>query len=134
MVPINKNLWTSSYVLFAGGCSLLLLALMFWLFDIRQVQQRSRLARAVLWPMQVFGANALTAYIFSEFLVETLSWIKLPPDPQGHIRSLWAWPYLHLFARHGSTENTSLAFAAAFVVLCFLPNWLLWRRKIFLRV
>jgi predicted acyltransferase len=132
--PINKNLWTSSYVLFAGGWSLLLLALMYRLFDARQFQHRSSFAGAVLWPMQVFGANALTAYIFSEFLVETLIWIKRPPDPQGHIRTVWAWLYFHLFARNGSTENTSLAFAAAFVVVCFLPNWLLWRRKIFLRV
>jgi predicted acyltransferase len=132
--PINKNLWTSSYVLFAGGWSLLLLALMFWLFDDRQLQERSRFTRAILWPMQVFGANALTAFIFSEFLVETLIWIKLPPDPAGHARTAWAWLYFTLFARHGSTENTSLAFAAAYVVVCFLPNWMLWRRKIFVRV
>jgi predicted acyltransferase len=132
--PINKKLWTSSYVLFAGGWSLLGLAAAFWLFDARRVQLRSRAARAVLWPLQVFGANALAAYIFSEFLVETLLWIKLPPDAAGHTLTAWAWSYLHLFARHGSTANTSVAFAAAYVALCFVPNWLLWRKKIFVRV
>ncbi len=49
--PINKNLWTSSYVLFAGGWSLLLLALFYGLFDAHQLQQRSPPARAILWPL-----------------------------------------------------------------------------------
>ena len=131
--PINKKLWTSSYVLFAGGWSLLALAVAFWLFDARRVQDRSRVAKAMLWPMQVFGANALTAYIVSEFLVETMIWIKLPPDQAGHSLTAWAWMYFHLFARNGSTANTSLAFAVVYVMLCFAPNWILWRRKIFVR-
>jgi hypothetical protein len=41
---------------------------------------------------------------------------------------------VHLFARHGSTYVTSVAFAIAFTALCFLPNWSLWRRKIFLKI
>jgi len=133
--PINKNLWTSSYVLFAGGWSLLLLALFYWLFDTLQLQQHSRAARALVWPLLVFGSNAIFAFVFSEMLVETLIAWKLPPaSPGDHILSVWAWLYTHLFAVHGSTENTSLAFGLAFVVLCFLPNWLLWRRKLFLRI
>ena len=42
--------------------------------------------------------------------------------------------YRHLFARHYSTPNTSLAFAIAFTAFCFLPNLILWRKKIFLRI
>jgi predicted acyltransferase len=131
--PINKNLWTSSYVLFAAGWSLLALALLFWLLDGRQIQQRSRAARALVWPWLVFGSNAITAFVFSELAVETLLWWKVHTgDPR--IPTAWAWLYFRLFARHGSTANTSLAFALAFVAFCFLPNWVLWRRKIFLRV
>ena len=129
--PINKNLWTSSYVLFAGGWSLVALALAFWLLDIVKIQQRSRTARALLWPLLVYGSNAITAYVISEFVVDTLLWWKLPHSPG---RTAWAWLYFHFFARHGSNENTSLAFAMAFVIVCFVPNWLLWRRRIFLRV
>jgi predicted acyltransferase len=132
--PINKNLWTSSYVLFAGGWSLLALGLAFWLLDGRRLQQRSRLVRAALWPALVFGSNALAAFIFSEFAVLTCTAIKLPGDAQGQVRTLWSWVYTHGFARGGSTENTSLAFALAFVAFCFIPNWLLQRRKLFLRV
>ena len=63
--PINKNLWTSSYVLFAAGWSLLLLALCYWLIDIRRLNQKP-IGKALLWPWLVFGSNAITAYVVSE--------------------------------------------------------------------
>lgn len=133
--PINKNLWTSSYVFFAGGWSLLLLALFYWLFDTLQLQQRSRAARAVLWPLVVYGSNAIAAFVISELIILTLiAWRLAPTTPGTRRQTAWTWLYTHLFAAHGSTENTSLVFALAYVVVCFLPNWLLWRRKIFLRV
>jgi len=52
----------------------------------------------------------------------------------GKARSLWGLVYANVFARHGSNEWTSLAFAVSFVVVCFLPVWLLWRKRIFLRM
>jgi predicted acyltransferase len=136
--PINKNLWTSSYVLFAAGLSLLLLALCYWLIDIRRLNQ-SRVGAALLWPWLVFGSNAIFAFCFSNLLVEILLWIKVtaalgkPTAPAAPI-SAWLWLYLHLFARHHSTELTSLAFALTFTALCFLPNWFLYRRKLFLKI
>ena len=54
--------------------------------------------------------------------------------PRAKPISVWGWIYAHLFAFHGSTYNTSLAFAIAVVAVCFIPNWLLWRKKVFLRV
>jgi predicted acyltransferase len=132
--PINKNLWTSSYVLFSSGLSLLLLALFYWLIDIRQLNQTPT-GRRLLWPWLVFGSNAITAFVLSNFIVELMLWIKVP-DASSPARTIstWQWTYLHLFARHGSTDVTSIAFALAFTALCFLPNWLLWRRRIFLKI
>ena len=131
--PINKNLWTSSYVLYSAGWSLLLLALFYWLVDSELVQVRSRAARAVLWPLLVFGSNAITAFALSNLIVQIALWIKLP-RPGAPPVTAWHWLYVHPFAAHGSTPNTSLAFALTFVGICFLPNWFLWRRKLFLRV
>ena len=137
--PINKNLWTSSYVLFAAGWSLLLLALCYWLIDIRRMNEKP-FGKALLWPWLVFGSNAITAFVVSNFLVECALWIKVPAgalanaaDPSKPI-SVWLWTYTHLFARHSSTNVTSLAFAFAVVAFCFLPNWLLWSKRIFLKV
>lgn len=130
--PINKNLWTSSYVLLAAGWSLLGLACAYWLFDAERLQERSRVVRGALWPWLVFGSNAITAYAMSNLIVKLLLWWKVQDN--GQMVSVWGWVYEHAFARWGSTENTSVVFALAFVVVCFLPNWWLWRRKIFLRV
>jgi predicted acyltransferase len=137
--PINKNLWTSSYVLFSAGLSLLLLALCYWLIDIRRLNQKP-IGKALLWPWLVFGSNAITAYVVSNFLVELALWIKVPasamrdPDTPSAPITAWLWIYRHLFAVHDSTEVSSLAFALCFTAVCFLPNWLLWRKKIFLKV
>jgi predicted acyltransferase len=130
--PINKNLWTSSYVLLAAGISLLGLALFYWLVDMLRVQDKSRLAKAALWPWLVFGSNAIAAFVFSELFVETMLWIKVPND--GKTITAWNWVYLHVFSHGHSTELTSVAFALAFVVLCFLPNWFLWHKRIFLKI
>jgi predicted acyltransferase len=56
------------------------------------------------------------------------------PDTPSAPITAWLWIYRHLFAFHDSTEVTSLLFALAFTAVCFLPNWLLWRKKIFLKV
>ncbi len=137
--PINKNLWTSSYALFSAGLSLLLLALCYWLIDVRRLNSKP-VGKALLWPWLVFGSNAITAYVISNFLVEVALWIKVPsspmrdPDTPSAPITAWLWTYRHLFAIHDSTNVTSLAFAIAFTALCFLPNWLLWRKKIFLKI
>jgi predicted acyltransferase len=137
--PINKNLWTSSYVLFSAGLSLTLLALFYGLIDIRCLNDKPA-GKWLLRPWLIFGSNAITAFVLSNFLVEVMLWVKVPagalvnPTNPSQPITAWLWSYRHIFARHQSTEITSLAFAIAFVALCFLPNWLLWRKKIFLRV
>ena len=133
--PINKNLWTSSYVLFSAGWALLLLALFYWLIDIRHINV-TKVGKWLTFPWLVFGSNAITVFCISVLLVENLIWIKLPFElgPNGQPVTAWFWIYHHLFAFNGSTNNTSLAFALAFVAVCFIPNLLLWRKRIFLKI
>jgi predicted acyltransferase len=130
--PINKNLWTSSYVLLAAGWAALALAFLSLLVD-RRPEPWPRWLRVSTWPWFVFGSNAIAAFTVSIILVKTCLFIKLT-GADGIRRSLWLLYYNHVFARHGSTNWTSLAFAVSIVLICFLPNWLLWRRKIFLRI
>jgi len=137
--PINKNLWTSSYVLFSVGLSLVLLALCYWLIDILRMNERP-LGMGLLWPWIVYGSNAITAFVLSNFIVEVMLWIKVPTGAPGSVVtpessiSAWLWVYQHGFARGHSTELTSLAFALSFTAICFVPNWILWRKKMFLKV
>jgi predicted acyltransferase len=132
--PINKNLWTSSYVLFAAGCALLGLAACYWLIDIRRFHETT-VGKWLTWPWLVFGSNAIVAYVASVVFIKTLWLIKTSDvNPNGQPMNALGWMYKHWFARGGSTDNTSLAFAIFFVLLCFIPNWLLWRKRIFVKI
>jgi predicted acyltransferase len=130
--PINKNLWTSSYVLLSAGIALLVLAGVSWLVDGRE-EPWPKWLQVSTWPWFVFGSNAIVAYTTSVVLVKGLIYFKLT-DADGDRHSVWSWIYERGFARHGSTEWTSVAFAICVVVVCFLPNWYLWRKKWFWKV
>jgi len=130
-LPINKNLWTSSYVVLTAGVAALSLAACSWLVDGRE-QPWPRWLKVVTWPWVVYGSNAIAAFVISEALVKTMIFIKIT-DEDGDKHSLWALSYAP-FEHWGSNAWTSLAFAIAFVVVCFVPVWLLWRKRIFLKV
>ncbi len=121
--PINKKLWTSSYVLFAGGWSTLLLALAYWVMEVRQLRGR--------WkePLMVFGTNAITAYVFSELLAATLQSIQVTPQ-----QTVQQWMYGTLFAPIVNPAFGSLLYSLAFVLVCWLPVSLLYRKRIFLKL
>ena len=119
--PINKALWTSSYVLFTGGLALQFLAFCYWLIDIKGY---SRWAK----PFVIFGMNAIALYIAADLLAELLGLIKVGDD------SLGGWIYAHVFASWASPVNASLAFAICFVLVCLFFMWLLYRRSIFIKI
>ena len=130
--PINKNLWTSSFVLLTAGWAALALSALSWIVD-RRPEPWPRWLRISTWPWFVFGSNAIAAYTVSVIIVKASLFIKIT-GPDGIKRTLWALYYNTLFARHGSNEGTSLAFAISIVILCFLPNWWLWCHKKFLKI
>jgi predicted acyltransferase len=130
--PVNKNLWTSSYVLLAAGWAALALAALSWLVDGRKEPWPVWL-RAATWPWFVFGSNAIAAFTVSVVLVKGLLYYHVV-GATGYRSSVWEWIYDHGFAPNESTVWTSLAFGLSFVAVCFLPNWFLWRRKWFLKI
>ena len=129
--PINKNLWTSSYVLMAAGWALVGLGVFFWLMDVRRVNE-TPLGRRLTQPALIFGSNAITAYATSVVIVKAMLFAKVHDGEK--LTTAWGYAYHHLFARGNSTQFKSLAFAMGFVAVCFLPNWLLFRKKIFLKI
>ena len=130
--PINKNMWTSSYVLLAAGMATVMLAFTYWVYDLLQLQHRSHAVRVLSWPWLVFGSNAITAYVMSDVWSKLFDHIYIHEG--SRVLNPLGWMYVHVFAHGGSTANSSLAFAIFYVVLCFLPVWVLWTRGIFLRV
>jgi len=124
--PINKKLWTSSFVLFTAGIALVCLALCYWLADVKQFR------RGWTKPILVFGKNAIAAYVFSEVVAASSYAIRLGSPPNRV--SLQDYFYTHLFAPWASPANASLIYALAYVGLCWLVMAGLYRRGVFLKI
>lgn len=126
MFPINKPLWTSSYVLYAGGLSMIALAVCIWALDFKGW---TRLAK----PFLVFGANPLFAFVLSGVLLKTINLIKYT-DETGMTRNGQYWLYQHVFYPINQQELGSLLYALAYTALIWLICLGLYRRKIFIKI
>jgi len=124
--PINKKLWTSSYVLVSVGVALLLLTLCYWVFDVRRL--RARWSRIFV----VFGGNAIAAYFFSEAAASVLGNFGVGNYGAGEI-SMQQWVYGALFGWIHPLPLASLAYSLAFVAVCYLVVWGMDRKGIHLR-
>jgi len=124
--PINKALWTSSYVLFTGGLALQFLALCYWVIDIKGYRRWAK-------PFEIFGLNAIALYVVADLIAVLLELINVS-GPDGSKISLGSWIFEKLFASWASPVNASLAFAFTFVLVCLGLMWILYRRKIFIKI
>ena len=124
--PINKNLWTSTFVLFTGGFALLLLAAFYWIVDVRGWRKWAA-------PWLVFGVNAILAYVLAAMVSEVSTDFEFS-NSRGHSQTLHGWIYERWFVPHASPVNASLAFALFFVAVIFLLLWPFYRWKIFVRI
>jgi predicted acyltransferase len=127
--PVNKKLWTSSYVLYAAGWSLLLLALVIWVVDILGARRSDVESRKRFMPLLVFGTNAIAAYVFSELLQGAM--VAFHPRPQV---TLPKWLYLELLRAIPGTGMASMAYCVLFVSVCWVVVYQLYRRRIFIKI
>jgi predicted acyltransferase len=125
-LPLNKRLWTDSFVLLTAGATAAVLALLVLAIDIGDGTERATRMWRIWLP---FGMNALTAYIFSELLAIVLSVI-----PVSGYEDLQQFLYRALPFWLGSAPVRSFLYSALFVLVCYVPAWLLYRRSIFLKV
>lgn len=111
--PINKKLWTSSYVLLTAGLALICLAICYWMTDIK--------LHCGWWasPFIILGSNAITAYVLSELIGGALSW-------RGYV-FLRSW-------QDAAPAVASLLHSFVVLGLCFLPVWVMYRKKVFLKI
>ncbi|MDT7689481.1 MAG: hypothetical protein QOE46_2240 [Acidobacteriota bacterium] len=125
-LPVNKALWTSSYVLLTAGMALELLACCYWLIDLKGYKRWSV-------PFVVFGSNALAVFFLTGICARLLGIIKLA-SADGKQVALQSIIFKNLFASWASPVNASLAFAVCFVLVWLGLMWLLYRRGIFIKV
>jgi predicted acyltransferase len=117
VLPINKNLWTSSYVVFSAGVALLCLAVCMWWVDVRGATRWTR-------PFLVFGTNPIVAFVGSDMLARLI--YSVTPAESAVYRALYvSWLPSRL---------ASLAFALSIVLAWLAALTVLYRRRIFLKV
>jgi predicted acyltransferase len=124
--PINKNLWTSSYVLLTAGLAALALA------ACRMLEPSHTWKRATA-PLQWLGRNAIAAFTLSTLGAIGLLAVKVA-GPDGKPRSLWRTILVAVFDRFADPRLGSLLFALAYLAVWIAVCGVLYRRRIFLKI
>jgi predicted acyltransferase len=125
--PINKYLWTSSYVFFTSGLAMIFLAVLLWLIDIRG-------KRKWAYPFVVFGMNSLLLYILSGLWVKSYVYFIKITAPDGSVVNGYKWLYDQLFVPVAGHLNGSLLFAITHVFIFWIILFLLYRKRIFIKI
>ena len=124
--PINKKLWTSSFVVFTAGLALICLAVCYQVLDLKRWRGRWTV------PFLVFGMNSIAAYVFSEIVAHLLDRLTVQSA-----RGRMPWQdaiYERFFLPLASPPNASLLYALVYVFLCWIVMCVLYRKRIFLKI
>jgi predicted acyltransferase len=122
--PINKNLWTSSYVAFTAGAALLSLAFCYLVVDVRGWRKWAK-------PFEIFGVNAIALYVFSALLAKLLGYVRFATaDGRASLGSL---VYSRFYEPLAAPKNASLLFALTHLAVLFAILYVMYRRRIFLK-
>jgi predicted acyltransferase len=124
--PINKGIWTSSYVIFTAGVACVTLATIMWAVDHLGIRRGTKF-------FVVYGSNALVAFVGSGLMARMIYSI-LKADVGGKEVSLQNAIYQVAYASWLSPRNASLLFAVSFVMVWYAILWLLWKRRIFVKL
>ncbi|MFA6813568.1 MAG: hypothetical protein WCR45_10895, partial [Bacteroidaceae bacterium] len=124
--PIIKDLWTSSYTLVAGGYALIVFAFVYWLVDVRK-------SRKWTSPFVAYGVNCISVYFVSHIIGSTLYGVKVVGVDEKII-SVHQWINLHWFESWLSPFNASLGFSLVMICFWFIPLWVMYKKRIFIKV
>ena len=124
--PLNKSLWTSSFVLYTGGLATMILAFCYWIIDVQKYS-------GYTLPFVVYGKNAITVFFLSGLLPRTMNMIKVNNE-DGTESGLQSWLYNNFFSPHFSPINASLAWAIVQICFWFVILYIMYRKHIFIKV
>ncbi|MFZ5787318.1 MAG: acyltransferase family protein [Acidobacteriota bacterium] len=126
LFPINKNLWSPTYVIFTTGAAMLALGAAYALIDLLGVRRWAR-------PFEAFGTNAIAAYVGSGLLAKILLAVRWS-DGAGHTVTLNRFLYSTVYAAHLPEYVASLAWALTHVAIWWAVVAALDRRKIYFKI
>lgn len=120
-LPLNKNLWTSSYVLYTGGLAIIFLSSCYLLIEVFGYKKWAK-------PFQVFGLNAITVYFSSELIGRILFTIKLDSKPIN------VYLFNNYFLSWLEQYFASLLWAFLYVIIWLFIMWILYKKNIFIKI
>lgn len=123
--PINKSLWTSSYVLYTGGWATITLALFYWLIDVQGYKKFTA-------PFVAYGVNAIVVYFFSQLMARSMNMYQVTFN--GKPASFKDYLYKSFFEPWLSPYNASLAFGLALVLFWLFILWVFYKKHIIIKV
>jgi predicted acyltransferase len=121
--PINKALWTSSYVLFTAGAGLLLLGAFFWVMEVRGLQAWAK-------PFVIYGMNAIAVFVASGLVAKQMGLTRVGTSDVP----LKTWIYEDLFASWAGPLNGSLFFAISYVLVWLAIMWVPFKKRVFTKI
>jgi predicted acyltransferase len=128
LIPLNKPLWTSSYVLYSAGWALLVLALLIWIIDIKGYTGWTSF-------FVVFGMNPLVIFALSGIYARIIGRLILITEADGNVVNGYNWLYQHVFMPLTTDPRiSSLLFALTHIVFYWLIGLVLYKKKIFIKV
>ena len=125
--PINKSLWTSSYVLYTGGLAIVFLTFLLWIIDVKGIKKWAN-------PFIHFGTNPLFIYMFSELYVLILVYLVTIIDPSGEKMNGYDFLYQKVFQPIAGNMNGSLLFAIIHILVFWFITYILYKKKIFIKI
>jgi len=127
-LPINKPLWTGSYVLYTGGWALFLLAFLIYCIDVKGWEKP-------FTPFKIMGMNPLALFVGIGIIYRVFGMIISWRDADGTSITPLRWYYSHCITPiFGDCEFASLLYALSLVLVMFLFGLLLYRKKIVIRL
>jgi len=126
LFPINKALWTSTYVLYTGGLAMVFLGFLLWIIDVKGFKKWAK-------PFIHFGTNPLAIYMFSGIYVSLILLINIK-NSEGVLVSGYDYLYADVFVPIAGNMNGSLLFAVAHIVFFWLITYVLYKKKIFIKI
>jgi len=125
--PINKSLWSSTFVCFSAGWAMIVLAFLIWIIDQKKYTAWSK-------PFIHFGTNPLFIFVFSGLYAKTMIYLVKISNSQGQTTSAFSYIYKNIFVPIAGNMNGSLLFAITHIVFFWSLVYLLHRNKIFIKI
>ncbi|MCM4169057.1 hypothetical protein KCTC52924_00178 [Arenibacter antarcticus] len=119
--PINKPIWTSSFVLYSTGWTLMVLAVLIYIIELLNLKKWA-------YFFEAFGKNPLFIYVVSGLVAKLLALIHINAVP------LQSWLYKNLYLSWLNDLNASLAFAISFIAVMWILGYVLDKKRIYIKV